>query len=348
MKNMAKVNVVIMIGVAGSGKSTYIENIRKNTSKVTFSFESDYYRKMMYGSLEEGNKHNKEVFEKMNEEFFGMIKWCDDLEVESEIYYDATNLSRRKRRYLYNTIQRMKCDTKVTALVVFASLETLFQNNETREEHKRVSKDVVKRMYKNIQIPRIGADCDEIAMSGERFFNRPIAVHDSRISVFERLLFSSDNNNFLNEVKGIEESHNNPHHLESISEHIDMCVENANTITMEYVAFFHDLGKSLCKETFEDGISRYRNHANVSAYYYLNYIYMIYSDSIGELDYSALKLLSNDSKTLEIAEIIYQHMVAHQGIGDKNIKNNKLDEKLIEKIYEFAEIDSKSRISGVE
>lgn len=65
---ISKVNVVIMIGVAGSGKSTYIENIRKNTSKVTFSFESDYYRKIMYGSLG-GNNHNKEIFERMNEIF---------------------------------------------------------------------------------------------------------------------------------------------------------------------------------------------------------------------------------------------------------------------------------------
>ena len=342
---MAKVNVVIMIGVAGSGKSSLVKELREKSEKATFSFESDWYRQHMYGSLEEGNKHNKEVFEKMNEEFFGMVEWCNGLDVGSEIYYDATNLSRRKRRYLYNTIQRMKCDVKVTALVVFASLETLFQVNETREEHKRVPKDVVERMYKNIQIPRVGADCDTISMSGESFFSRPIAVHDSRISVFERLLFSSNNQNFLKEVERIEESHNNPHHLESISEHIDMCIENANTITMENVAFFHDLGKSLCKETFEDGISRYRNHANVSAYYYLNYIYSANIDSDRYYKQGVLESSEFANGIFDVAEIIYEHMLGHIGLGDKNIKNNKLSNELIEKIYAFAEIDSKSRIT---
>ena len=44
MKNMAKVNVVIMIGVAGSGKSSLVKKLREKSEKATFSFESDRYR----------------------------------------------------------------------------------------------------------------------------------------------------------------------------------------------------------------------------------------------------------------------------------------------------------------
>lgn len=343
MKNMAKVNVVIMIGVAGSGKSTYIENIRKNTSKVTFSFESDYYRKIMYGSLEEGNKHNKEVFEKMNEEFFGMIKWCDDLEVESTIFYDATNLNRRKRRDIYKRIKLLKCDTNVIAVMNFASMETLLENNNKRPEEKKVPIDVIERMYKTIQVPRLEVDCDEIGATGELFFTGyPMYTIDE--------VFELSSEKIRKELGRIKESHENPHHLESISEHIELCVYNAVVdIEMKRVAIFHDLGKSICKEVKEDGIARYFSHANVSSYYFMNYIYSKAKAVRAEFyNDDEIYLLPKELYMFDALEIIYQHMCAHKTLGSKNIRNNKLNDELVEKIYKFAEIDSISRISGIE
>ena len=337
---MAKVNVVIMIGVAGSGKSTYIENIRKNTNKVTFSFESDYYRKMMYGSLEEGNNHNKEVFERMNEEFFGMIEWCNRLEVDSTIFYDATNLNRRKRRDIYKKIKWLKCDTNVIAVMNFASMETLLENNNKRPEEKKVPVDVIERMYKTIQVPRHGVDCDEIGATGEIFFTGyPMYTIDE--------VFELSSEKICKELRRIRESHENPHHLESIDEHIEMCVSNAGEdVEMKRVAIFHDLGKSLCKEVREDGIARYFNHATVSSYYFMNYIYSkakaVTADFYNE---DEIYLLPQELYMFDALEVIHQHMCAHKTLGSKNIRNNKLNDELVEKIYRFAEIDSKSRIT---
>lgn len=340
---MAKVNVVIMIGVAGSGKSTYIENIRKNTSKVTFSFESDYYRKIMYGSLEEGNNHNKEVFERMNEEFFGMIEWCNNLEVESTIFHDATNLNRRKRRNLYTQIKRLKCDTKVTAVVNFASMETLLENNNKRPEEKKVPVDVIENMYKTIQVPRVRVDCDEIGVTGEKFFTGyPMYNIDE--------VFELSSGKMCKELAKVRESHENPHHLESIAEHIEMCVKNAgDDIEMKRVAIFHDLGKSICKEVRADGIARYFGHASVSSYYFLNYIYCKTQAVQAEFyNEDEVSLIPEEIHMLDALEVIHQHMNFHQGIGDKNIRNNKLGSELLKKIHKFGEIDSESRISGVE
>ena len=344
MKNMAKVNVVIMIGVAGSGKSTYIENLRKNTNKVTFSFESDAFRKMMYGSLEEGNKHNEEVFKKMNEEFLGMIEWCNRLEVDSTIFYDATNINRRRRRNLYKEIKRLKCDTNVIAVMNFATLETLMENNDKRPEEKKVPVDVIMNMYKTIQVPRIGADCDEIGATGERFFDGyPMYNIDE--------IFELCTPKLAKELSRIRESHENPHHLESISEHIDLCLWNSKDINLEMqrVALFHDLGKSLCKEVKDDGVARYLGHATVSAYYYMNYIYSK-TKAVGADFYNEdeVYILPDCIYMFDALEMIYQHMNAHQGIGTKNIRNNNLNDELLKKIYKFAEIDSMSRISGVE
>ena len=341
MKNMAKVNVVIMIGVAGSGKSTYIENIRKNTNKVTFSFESDYYRKMMYGSLEEGNNHNKEVFERMNEEFFGMIEWCNRLEVDSTIFYDATNLNRRKRRDIYKKIKWLKCDTNVIAVMNFASMETLLENNNKRPEEKKVPVDVIERMYKTIQVPRLEVDCDEIGATGERFFGGyPMYSVDDVLN-----LSSHEIKKELNKVK---ESHENPHHLESISEHIGMCLDNSDGREMRDISLFHDLGKSLCKEVKDDGVARYFGHATVSAYYYMNYIYSLAKAVRAEFyNDDEIYLLPKELYMFDALEIIYQHMCAHKTLGSKNIRNNKLNDELVEKIYKFAEIDSKSRITSI-
>lgn len=340
---MTKVNVVIMIGVAGSGKSTYIKNLRANTNKVTFSFESDYYRKMMYGSLEEGNNHNQEVFERMNEEFLGMIKWCDNLEVESTIFHDATNLNRRKRRNLYTQIKRLKCDTNVIAVVNFASMETLLENNNKRPEEKKVPIDVIENMYKTIQVPRVRVDCDEIGATGEKWFvGYPMDNIDD--------VFELSSGKIHKELGRIRESHENPHHLESIAEHIEMCVENAgDDIEMKRAAIFHDLGKSICKEVRADGIARYFSHATVSAYYFMNYIYSkakaVRADFYNE---DEVYLLPEELYMFDTLEVIYQHMNQHQGIGTKNIKNNNLNDKLLLKISMFGNIDSKSRISGVE
>ena len=148
------------------------------------------------------------------------------------------------------------------------------------------------------------------------------------------------------ELSKVKESHENPHHLESISEHIGMCLDNSDGREMRDVSLFHDLGKSLCKEVKDGGVARYFGHATVSAYYYMNYIYSLAKAVRAEFyNDDEIYLLPKKLYMFDALEIIYQHMCAHNGLGSKNIRNNRLNDELVSKIYKFAEIDSMSRIT---
>ena len=81
----------ILVGVAGVGKDTYINNNKTDNDLV---LSSDDLRIEMFGNLTEGNKHNGEVFNEMNK------RLNDNLNKYENIYYNATNLSRKKRKAL--------------------------------------------------------------------------------------------------------------------------------------------------------------------------------------------------------------------------------------------------------
>lgn len=97
-----------------------------------------------------------------------MIEWFNRLEVDSSNFYGCNKHHGRRRRNLYKEIKRLKCDTN-DCCNEFATLETLMENNDKRPEEKKVPVDVIMNMYKTIQVPRIGADCDEIGATGELF-----------------------------------------------------------------------------------------------------------------------------------------------------------------------------------
>ena len=61
--------------------------------------------------------------------------------------------------------------------------------------------------------------------------------------------------------------------------------------------------------------------------------------------YALVKFKDDLSESkLKIVEAIYQHMKAHDGISEKAIKKDKLDEDVLSLITDFAKIDSASRI----
>lgn len=173
------------------------------------------------------------------------------------------------------------------------------------------------------------------------------------IKSIQALLKHVSDENMYNVLRDNIAPHNcKPFHLESIDEHINMTIRNGfnENCSLGEEAMFHDLGKSICKEftsfaqryiigsalighvinnnELEDLQAHYKNHANVSAQLYLNYMY------------------SNDKFTAEnwmILKAITQHMNAHQGMGPKNIRKNKLDDELLNQIEEFRKIDDSSR-----
>jgi len=301
----------ILIGAPGSGKSTWADNQSENS----LVFSSDEYRDILephYPDLD-SKELNKVVFDTLHKDLFGDIEIYGD---SYEYIYDATNLNRRRRRFLYKEMKRKFKDIEIVAHVFFKSLQQLYDINKVRPE-RTLPEDVIEKYYFNIQIPRLEVDCDSMEGHGEQF---------GKSEAFKLEIKSITDGTLQHDCP--------PHHMESVKDHIEMCMHNSNNSAQEFISYHHDLGKAVTKKIGSDGRARYIGHANVSAYYCLSYCLLS-----GNVDLKA---------GLMCCEIIYQHMVSHQGMGVKNIRNNKLDDELLYYLAEFAAIDSKSRITAYE
>ena len=137
-------------------------------------------------------------------------------------------------------------------------------------------------------------------------------------------VYGNNFNEFRHEFMG-NLPHDNPNHKESINEHILMCIQNSKTKQLKEISKYHDLGKFICKEFISEHHAVFRNHDSVSAMYYL------------------AKIDVTNQEKLDNMEVIYQHISAHDGLTEKQIKRNHL-QGILDVIEEFRKIDDKSRL----
>lgn len=302
-------NVYVLVGAPGVGKSTWVTN---HMTKHDLVLESDAVRMELYGELNQSDP--SKVFRVMNKRLKEAIKSGSYI----SIFYDATNTNRRRRAALYRECKSWGAKT-VHTVFILEPLSTIMIRNTQRPTYKQVDEECILKYYKSIQAPRVGVDCDSIIVKGSFVdFASEIAEH-------------------------IDEPHYSPYHAETIREHIQLAINNANSDILKEVAKFHDLGKSVCRTDDDDNsihsnyireqlgrFCRYKNHEFVSAMYYLAYM----NDN---------NLLDND-RSHQILETIYQHMNAHQVISKKQIKRNKLSESDLELIRQFQRVDTISKV----
>ena len=308
--------IKMLIGVAGVGKSTYIE---QHKTEKTLVLSSDELRIELFGDLEAGNAPEaipvvfKVLHERMKEAL--LSKQYDT------IFYDATNLSRKLRKGFY---EQFKKYAEIEAVVLVKPLATIIEQNSKRVGFAKVPENVIRRMYESLQVPRISVDCDKIEVIGEfEDFAEEIAM-----------------------IKGMK--HDSPYHAEDVDTHIQMTIDGAKAqessthYTKDEIvtlAELHDLGKGITKKPSQSrGVahdyfvevhgshSMFDNHANVGAMYAL----VKFKDDLSE-------------SKLKIIEAIYQHMNVHNGFSEKMIKKHKLDNSLLVLSNDFAKIDSNSR-----
>lgn len=297
--------IEILIGVPGVGKSTYIENKKKHNDLV---LSSDELRVELGLSLYNQTKeeHNI-VFSELHSRLNNAIKTKE----YDTIYYDATNLSRKQRKHLYEEIKRIDKNAQVSAVCLLKPLKEILKQNNQRTGWRRVPNQAILQKYKSLQVPRIGVDCDII--------EKPYGVN-----------FKEFEDEFNYDLE-----HDSTYHKETVKEHINMCIENAQKTKnqkMIEIAKFHDLGKNICKEWKDENKeqAKFKSHENVSAMYYLANI------DLSKDDYK---------EKLQLMECIYQHIQAHQGFSDKVIQNNKLDKETLDLIEQFRQIDDSSKIA---
>lgn len=301
-------NCYIMIGLPASGKDYYIKKYREENEVVV---SSDGIREELFGDVND-QKHNGEVFNEM------FKRACSALKNGQNVYYNATNINRRRRINLIKEIKNnVKVDICFYAIVIATPYERCLINNDERK--RKVPKEVIKRMYYHFEPPML-----------EEGFSH---------CILEQLFENVD----LNTIKkdAYEVSHDNPHHSLTIGEHMNSAYfhmsqyllsnkvddnERKNRVynfILVDAAKWHDIGKIETK-TFRDGIAHYYNHQNVGACLYL-----------------CSKEARHNPCYLVIANLIYHHM---DFFDDKKIEKDKafFSEKFMKMLSLLHEMDIKA------
>ena len=231
--------LVMLVGVAGSGKSTYAKRYCQDYE----IFSSDELRKELYGDVNNQN-HNDKLFQILYKRI------SKALSEKKNCLFDATNLNTKRRTSFLNYIKHIDCFKE--CVILATPIELCIKQNLSRE--RQVPEYVIWNQVKQFNMPHYGEGWDMIMISQD-YYNEDLPS--------------------LEQYFEYETAHDcNPkYHLESIQEHMRMAKKNAKNAQedkniVEALAY-HDIGKLFTKEFGEDGFAHYYQHENVSAYLYL-------------------------------------------------------------------------------
>ena len=153
-----KKHLYLMVGVPGSGKSTYVKNILK---------DGDIYisrDEIRYSLLTEEDDY----FAKENEVIKTFIDNIDKSLVNEEycgdVYADATHLSPKSRAQVLN---QLKNKDKVSVIYLDIPLNVILERNAQRKGRALVPENVVHRMYNSIILPTKAEGIEELIIIDE-------------------------------------------------------------------------------------------------------------------------------------------------------------------------------------
>lgn len=237
------------IGLPGCGKSTLYEQKFSLCEYIS----SDAIRAEVFGDVND-QTHNSEVFQLM------FKRTVEALKSDKEVYYDATNLSRKRRMAFLHSIAHVK-DVRKVALVFNTPYEVCLKRNAKRERH--VPEGVIFDMLKRFDLPDVAEGFDEVLYVGEP---------DVSEKLYEKFVQPT-----------LKLSHDNPHHEYSVGRHMNEAYYKAYTLTDDdsviEAAAYHDIGKPMTK-VFHDAkgnkteIAHFYNHENVGSYLYISHVNM--------------------------------------------------------------------------
>lgn len=304
----------MLIGIPASGKSSYARGL--SSGRV---LSSDAIRETVLGDRKD-QSHQGMVFDIMNRSAKIL------LEEGHHVFYDATNISAKRRMALLKTLPK---DTYKEALYFAIPVEDAISRDKKRE-HK-VGEDVIMRMYKSLDVPMVHEGFDNIEYVKSTEYtggDKKCSVGYHELSTTIDTCFTSYQSfvdKFLKPSRitsgCIDFAQDNPNHTYSVSKHMYHTMEkfrDGNNDRLTMAAALHDCGKPHCKEFKEDGYACFYGHDKVSAQ--LAVYYMLEKGfKIEDIAY--------------VSTLINLHMRMHQQEGRTKLK------KLIgEKMYKELEL----------
>lgn len=281
MKNNIKLKLAI--GIPASGKSYYGKMLSEKEGYVVVS--TDDIREKLYGDAS-----NQGNWQEIEQEVYKQIDSA--IAAGSNIYYDATNKSRKRRAQI---IQRYNKKADVSCIYFATPFEECLINNMNRD--RNVPYHVMKNMYLSLDIPEFSEGWSTI----EIIANKVNRLAEISFDFFtEEELFE---NAIFDDIFNLDQE--NVHHIHSVSKHswlayrhvfkLDLPVSDKRILC--FAAAFHDIGKGVAK-TFnkEKGKIVYYGHEKASA------------QKAMALLYSTM----NSENLILLGELISNHMLARQ------------------------------------
>lgn len=223
---------IMLVGLPGSGKSTYAKRIADSNTKY---FSSDATRKELYGDESCQQDHNK-VFSIMHG------RTLDALRNGFDVIYDATNITRKSRRSILDLIPPY---VDKECIVVWAPIKTCIERDKSRE--RTVGSVVIDKMLRRFEAPFYDEGFNSIRLHSATEYDED----EYRIEVISNLNIS----------------HDNPHHSVDVYTHCLLCEQNLTQANVpefvRYAGYIHDIGKPYTK-TF---VNRHGETTEVAHYY---------------------------------------------------------------------------------
>ena len=216
---MNRPSLIILVGIPGSGKSTYAKKYISEYPKTPVHLSSDKIREELYGDESiQGNP--AEVFSLMQK------RAIEALNNGNDVIYDATNITRKDRAGIIGICPKF---AKIETHIIWAPIEVCIERDSKRE--RTVGKEVIDKMLKRFQAPYYDEGIDEIK----------IVVPDN-FDVGEY---------YYKHYLAMEIPHDNPHHTRNIDDHCFMAevylTKRCSDMDLIKAARIHDIGKPYVK-----------------------------------------------------------------------------------------------------
>lgn len=142
-----KKTLFMMVGPAGSGKSTWIAKEMAEADETSSLVSRDEIRFSLLTDTDSYFDKEEQVFEI----FIHRIQELINNTFTENIYVDATHLTEKARNRVFDALCLDEVD--IVLIVVAPNLETALRQNEMREGLAKVPRSVIRRMYYQFQKP---------------------------------------------------------------------------------------------------------------------------------------------------------------------------------------------------
>lgn len=332
---MEKAKFLMLVGIAGAGKSTVAKELMDGRDDIIY-LSSDLLRIELFGDVN-NQESNTNVFEEMAK------RTKQALKDGKHVIYDATNISRKKRRGL---LQQLPRDVQKVAFYVSTEYKQIVNQNQERE--RVVPQHVIDKMYKSMQIPIYSEGWDKIVL-----FHHDSTVNNQYPKQFTDAVRAGallgregyDLMKFLasyfDEFFGVYDlAQDSKYHSFSVSRHIYYvykhvldnyeAVNDNDKEVMLWTALLHDVGKAFCK-SFRNRKGEETRYANFIGHEYVGSQMAVHF--LHKMNFS-------DEFIHKVATLIQFHMYLLDDKANKEKLKSYVGEEMFEKLQFLRDADT--------